>query len=332
MEFIDSFFIDPLIGKFIYPDKVATALSGGCDSMALTLLMNEWCKKHSINLTALIVDHKLRSESTIEANEVKNKMDNLGIDCKILTYKGIIPKSNIEEIARNYRYDLIINFCKTNKINFVAMGHNKNEQIETFLLNLIRGSGVYGLCGIPETIKKDGVTFFRPLLNHSKDDLKNICKQYNQTWVEDPSNQDDKYLRVRVRKLHDTFLSLGLNDDRICKTIENMKTAREAINSSVHIMLGKCLINKFDKLKIIEIDLNVLLSAPDEIIYRVLEKYMCWFSDAEHSHIRSDILRNIIYNLKISLKTKIFNVKMAAGNKLKLININGKSVLQIAKV
>ena len=329
---LDKFFIDPLTGGVAYPDKIATALSGGCDSMALTLLMNEWCKKHSIHLTAVIVDHKLRPESTDEANEVKRKMDKLAINCEILTYTGIIPTSNIEEIARNYRYDLIIDFCKNHKINFVATGHNKNEQVETFLLNLIRGSGVYGLCGIPEVIEKDGIKFIRPLLNYSKDDLKNFCKQYNQKWVEDPSNQDDKYLRVQLRKLHDVFATLGLNDNRICKTIGNMKSAREVIDSSVQSILKQCIVNQYDKLKIIEIDLNVLLSAPYEIIYRVLEKCMCYFSDSKNNHIRSDIIQNIISNLKMSLKTKTFNVTIAAGHQLKVVKINSNSILQILKV
>ena len=332
MEFIDKFFINPVNGKISYPSKIATALSGGCDSMALTLLMNDWCKKHSINLISLIVDHKLRPESTDEANQVKNKMDKLKIDCEILTYNGIIPTSNIEEIARNYRYDLIIDFCKNHKINFVATGHNKNEQSETFLLNLIRGSGVYGLCGIPEVIEKDGIKFIRPLLNYSKDDLKNFCKQYNQKWVEDPSNQDDKYLRVQLRKLHDVFATLGLNNNRICKTIENMKSAREVIDSSVQSILKQCIVNQYDKLKIIEIDLNVLLSAPYEIIYRVLEKCMCCFSDSKNNHIRSDIIQNIISNLKMSLKTKTFNVRIVAGNQLRLIKIDSRDVLQILKI
>ena len=330
MNIFDRFFIDSLTEQIIYPDKIAVALSGGCDSTALTLLMNDWAVEHSIKFTALIVDHKLRPESTSEANIVKSNMSKLGINAEILTYTGIVPTSNIEEVARNYRYRLIINFCKKNKINYVATAHNKNEQCETFLLNLIRGSGLYGLCGIPEIVNKNNVKFIRPLLSYTKDELKQICISRNQTWVEDPSNEDEKYLRVRIRKLKTIFESLGLTIDRIYKTINNMKSVRGVIDLLFQKKIEECIVNKFEKLGLIELDLQILLSSPNEIIYRVIEYFVSELSDGRHT--RSDIICRIIDNLKLSLKTKSFNATIIKHVQLKLINRESKCILQMSKI
>lgn len=332
LDIFDKFFINSVTDDVLYPDKIAVALSGGCDSMALTLLMNDWAINHSIQLTTLIVDHKLRPESTEEVNIVKSKMNSLGIDSKILTYTGVIPKSNIEEIARNYRYDLIINYCMQNNIKYVATAHNKDEQCETFLLNLIRGSGLYGLCGIPEVIKKQDITFIRPVLCYEKDELRNICKNYNQTWIEDPSNEDEKYLRVKIRKLKNIFNDLGLTTDRICKTIDNMKSIRQVIDPLIYDKFNECLVNKFDKLKIMELDLQILLSSSNEIVYRILNKCITDLVDIQNNHVRSDTFCKIIDDLKLSLKTGIFNDRIASNIKFKLINRDNKCILQLSEV
>ncbi len=331
MEFFDKFFTDAS-GNVARPKSFATALSGGCDSLALTLLARDWCAKSGIDLTAIIVDHKLRPESAIEAGTVKSKMDALGIKCEILTYAGEIPTSSIEETARNYRYDLIINYCKNNDIKFVATGHNKNEQCETFLLNLTRGSGLYGLCGIPEICDKQGIAFIRPLLGFTKDELKKICTERGQTWVEDPSNVDEKYKRVRIRNLQNILADLDLTPDRICKTIDNLNSAKSAIDSYVSNAMDGCAIANFEKLKMLELDLKKLFSHPYEIAYRALEKFMYAYADEDNSHIRSETLNNLIDSLKSSLKTQKFGDIIIADKRLKCVFKDGKNILQVIKL
>ncbi|MDR2933915.1 MAG: tRNA lysidine(34) synthetase TilS [Rickettsiales bacterium] len=333
MDIFDKFFT-AADGVITRPKSFATALSGGCDSLALTLLAHDWCKHNDVELTAIIVDHKLRPESTAEANEVKAKMDALKIHCEILTYTGKIPNTAIEEVARNYRYDLIIDYAKKHDIKFIATGHNKNEQCETFLLNLTRGSGLYGLCGIPEITDKKGIVFIRPILSLTKDYLKKICVDAKQTWIEDPSNNDEKYKRVRIRKLQNILNDLDLTPDRICNTIDNLKSAKIAIDNMVKIASENCIIATFEKLEIIELDLKKLFLNPYEVIYRTLENFLSFYSNEnkENNHIRSETLCGVINGLSATLKTKKFNDTIIANKKLKYVYRDGKHILQIMKI
>lgn len=219
--------LDTILSKT--PKSIAVAVSGGSDSMALTLLANEWAKKNSVNFIALTVDHRLRVEAKDEAEQVSKWLAKYEIKHKTLTYQGEIPTSNIEAIAREYRYELLCNYVKENKIDYLFIAHNMDEQSETFFLNLSRGSGVYGLCGMPKNSIKNDVNIIRPMLNFTKDEIKEYLNSLNQKWIEDPSNQDDKYKRVRIRKLKSLLEELELSNERLTKTMQNMERVKETI-------------------------------------------------------------------------------------------------------
>lgn len=312
------------------PQIIASALSGGADSSALTLLLKKWCDENNIKLKAIIVNHNLRPESKTEALSVKDNMLNYGIDAEILDYTGEIPSSNIEEVARNYRYKLIIEYCKNNNIKYVATGHNKDELAETFILNLTRGSGLYGLCGIPKTQDKNTITFIRPMLSFTKDELKNICNIENYKWVEDPSNYDTKYKRVKIRQLKEILNDLDLSTDRIINTIDYLRQARDAIEFFTDKCINNCITARFDKLNLIEISLPELLNNPDEIIYRSLTKIMMNLqpdsenNQIENHHIRSETIKKLTDKLKQANLKGIFSDTTIGNYKIKYIKNTGK--------
>ena len=249
------------------PKSIAVAVSGGSDSMALTLLANEWAKKNVVEFTALTVDHRLRVEAKDEAEQVSKWLAKYEIKHKTLTYQGEIPTSNIEAIAREYRYQLLCNYVKENKIDYLFIAHNMDEQTETFFLNLSQGSGVYGLCAMPKITIKNDIKIVRPMLKFTKDEIKEYLNSQNQQWIEDPSNQDDKYKRVRIRKLKSLLDDLELSNERLSKTMQNMERAKETIE----FFADECIKNSVSSNgKNIIINRDKFIYYPSEIGLRVL--------------------------------------------------------------
>ena len=256
-------------------DRVAVALSGGSDSMALVLLAAGWAESTGAAIVALTVDHGLRPESAREARRVGEWMEARAIPHEILAYKGKIPSSNIEGAAREYRYDLLGKYCARLGIKALLVAHNMDEQAETFFLNLARGSGVYGLAGMPEIALRDGMEIVRPLLGFSKDELRAYLGSRSQEWVEDPSNADGKYRRVRVRNLKDLLASLELSPERISATMANVRRAREAVEFYADGLIRRAF-------KDGSIDAEALKSAPAEVSLRALAKIIQGLSQSPY--------------------------------------------------
>ena len=196
--------------------NISVAVSGGIDSMALMLILDLWCKNNNTNLTAITVDHKLREESTNEAIYVNSLCKEKNIKHVILTWEGEKPDHNIELIARENRYKLISNYCKNNKIDYVFIAHHLQDQAETFLIRLFRGSGIDGLSSMKKIAENYNLKIIRPFLNVKKEDLRQYLLENKIEWVEDESNNDEKYLRNKIR----LFLNSFENKDDIIKRID----------------------------------------------------------------------------------------------------------------
>ncbi|MCT4552421.1 MAG: tRNA lysidine(34) synthetase TilS [Alphaproteobacteria bacterium] len=261
-------------------DTVAIAVSGGSDSMALALLSKKWADKNSVNLSVINVDHSLRKSSAKESRRVSSWMDKLGIKNVILKYNGKIPTSNIEAVAREYRYDLIKKYCDEHGIKTIFVGHNLNEKTETFYLNLIRGSGLYGLSGIKEYSKRNDLNIVRPLMDVSKLEIKKYLKDQRQKWIEDPSNKDEKYLRVKVRNLKKIFSKLGLEDERLSNTISSLQKVRSAIEFYTEEAFKK-IIKKDNGITFL--DAEEYKKYPEEIQLRFLSKVLTEFSKKDYA-------------------------------------------------
>lgn len=211
-------------------EKLLVALSGGIDSTALILL----CKKAKLNCEAIIIDHGYRKESAKESKEVKKYFEEkLKIKITILKNKEPIPKTGIEEFLRKIRYDLIFSYCKKNNIKKIFMAHHLDDQIETFLMRLERGSGLDGLTGIKQSTKykvqSAEFEVLRPLLKTPKSELKNYLQENKIKWWEDKTNQDKKLTRNNIRATLEGFSDYDLLRKRLSGVIENIERAKDFI-------------------------------------------------------------------------------------------------------
>ena len=205
------------------------AVSGGPDSLALSFLAKIFSIKKFLKVKYFTVDHKLRKESTSEARYVQKLLKNYSINLNILTWNGTKPKKNIQSVARDKRYELLINKAKKYKINNILLGHHLDDLFENFFIRILRGSGLNGLISLDKEIQKNEVNLIRPLINVDKKDLIYISNNIFGSYIKDPSNEDDKYKRVKVRNFL-TQLSLeGLDRNKFFLTIKNLKTANENI-------------------------------------------------------------------------------------------------------
>ena len=183
---------------------VLVAVSGGSDSMALLLLANIWARKHDVALQAVTIDHGLRPEAAAEAAFVASVCAGLGINHVTLAWEGIKPSFGVQEAARQSRYSLMDDFAHEIGADVIVTGHTRDDQIETVLMRALRqgddgdGRGLSGMAR--KTWLYGGRTVFRPLLGQSREALRSYLAHVPQSWIEDPSNNDESYERVRLRK------------------------------------------------------------------------------------------------------------------------------------
>ncbi len=289
---------------------IALAVSGGADSMCLAALMKSWAELQLktgsncvVKLYCLIVDHQLRSDSTSEAEYVHNLLSSLGFNSKILTWseKNDID-SNLQHHARNARYKLISQFCSENNIKFLCTAHNYDDQAETVLMRIIRGSGIDGVSGIPEYgIIDKKLRLLRPLLMIRRKEIESLLKEINWSWVEDPTNSSDKYHRNRIRKFLRNCESYGLPDyellsQRLVLLSKNTTRAKNFLedqtkiadsNVCYHSLLGYSLL-----------DLDKFINLDEEIGLRLLRFILIKVSGSEYSTRLNSL--ELLYNSLLS--------------------------------
>ncbi len=186
-------------GPFEPRPLLAIAVSGGADSLALALLADDWARARKGRILALTVDHGLRRESRAEARRVARWLKQRGIAHRILVWRGAKPVTGIEAAARDARYRLLDEACRSEGALHLLLGHTRDDQAETVLLRLAAGSGPHGLAAMPFVQEYASHRRIRPLLGIARARLRKTLRAYGQDWIEDPSNRDDRFARVRVR-------------------------------------------------------------------------------------------------------------------------------------
>ena len=215
--------------SFKIDTNVIVAVSGGADSLALAFLTKVYALKKNLNPRYFIVDHKLRKESTYEAYKVKKILKSLKINSQVLTWKGKKPMSNIQSLARSKRYELLFFKCKKLKISNLVLGHHIDDVIENFFLRMARGSGLKGLVSLGTNTQIENINLIRPLIEFDKRDLIFLSKFIFNFYVDDPTNNDIKFNRIKVRNLIKEFEDFGLDKKKFQLTIENLKKSDQSI-------------------------------------------------------------------------------------------------------
>ena len=242
------------------------AVSGGPDSIALSFLAKIYSIKKSIDVKYFIVDHRLRKDSTSEAKHVQKNLKNFSIKLNILTWKGTKPIKNIQSIARNKRYELLTGIAKKYRIQNILLGHHLDDLFENFFMRILRGSGLNGLVSLDKETQRDAINLIRPLINFNKKDLIYLCDFIFGSHVVDPSNEDDKFKRVKVRNFLKQLGLEGLDRSKFHLTIKNLKLANENIKFYVKKNLEKNLtISQKNKNTILTED---FFSQSEEVVFR----------------------------------------------------------------
>ena len=263
-------FADLPVVKNTGSDKaIAIALSGGPDSMALC-----WLLSHTLNVTvhAITVDHGLRKDSASEAKRIVGWIKKWP-RVKHVILKLKLGKTRIMEAAREERYKALASYCRKHKIRHLFVAHHQDDQAETFLFRLAKGSGLDGLAGISDLQVYDkNLTLVRPLLGVSKEEIISLCQKNKIPFVTDPSNQNTDYARPRLRAARAALEKEGLSYKRLAVTATRLRLGREALEHYTHWEYESALIES--KKKELTFDYPSLAVAPSDIRLRVLLKAM----------------------------------------------------------
>jgi len=305
MKLTNKEFIKNIEKKYTFEKKpsVAVAVSGGPDSMSLLFLVNAFIKYKKGSLIALIVDHRIRKNSKEEAKYISIYLNKHNIESQILNVdKDNVSKKSMNE-ARNNRYNLLKDFCITNNILHLFVGHHKNDNLETFLTRKIAGSDFYGLKSMSELSLYNKVSIIRPLLNFSKDTLLEYNKKNNIKYINDPTNFNLDYTRPTIR----SFLK---NSDQktikaINKDFDNILFYSPYFIQMVFEILFKNIVQIDRKKIVVCLDniKNINEIAAENIIRRIYQ-FLFYQSNAP----RSKKTRILISEIK-KLNFKYFNIR-----------------------
>ncbi|MCB1783625.1 MAG: tRNA lysidine(34) synthetase TilS [Alphaproteobacteria bacterium] len=256
---------------------IAVGVSGGPDSMALCRLLCDWAQKHGGRpvIHALTVDHGLRAESTAEAAQVAAVLaDWPGVTHTILRWeKDEAIQSRVQERAREARYGLMGAWMDAREVSHLFLAHHRDDQAETVLFRLAKGSGLDGLAGM--SARQDfalpgggGGVLCRPLLGLGKESLVQLCDELSIPYVMDPSNDSASYSRGRMRKSMEVLGLEGLTSERLFVTAGRLGRAKKALDEISFKSFENNLIE--NNTKEIVLKFSGLKSCPEEIALRVL--------------------------------------------------------------
>ncbi len=255
------------------PWPAAVAVSGGGDSLALMLLLVRWASAHRRKPPVILtVDHGLQKNSAAVARRVAEAARRKGLEAHVLSWEGVRPKADIENAARQARYRLMGEWCRKHRIRTLYLAHNREDQAETFLLRLARGSGVDGLSAMspiaPFPIPGFAeIVLVRPLLEFSRAELRHYLHMARERWTEDPMNSDPRFARTRFRALLPALADAGLSAERIADAAGHLRRARDALD-----LVSEALIGRYARLEreYALVNAKAFAAAPAELALRSL--------------------------------------------------------------
>ena len=273
---------------------VGVAVSGGSDSVALLLAL---CKIiPAKNLKAVTVDHGLRTEAASEAVWVSQLCLTMGVDHNTLKANNLVLGPNLQARARDVRYSLLAKWGQN--CDVICLGHSQTDVAETFLMRLSRGSGVDGLASMASGWDHQNLSWARPFLGLSREELRQYLKANNQAWCDDPSNDDLKYKRVQIRQSQIQLDQLGLSTSRLAKTANRMSDVREALTFALKNIRPQLMRNDLgdvllDRVKLAEI--------PTEFSERIMAEALCWVGQQSYRPRNLSLRRVIVTKITRSL-------------------------------
>ena len=263
--------LDRLVG----PNKrIGLAVSGGGDSVALYHLCRAWGRAGEIHVA--IVDHQLRDTAAVEIEFVEKISRADCTSFSKLVWEGWDGSGNLQSSARDARRILLADWAEEFELDCVLLGHNSDDVAETFLMRLARGSGVDGLSAMKESFSHKATQFYRPLLEISRFELRDYLNSEGLEWCEDPSNDDERFDRIQIRKNWEQLEAVGLTRDRLIKTARSMSRAKTALDSQTQLAVRQCA--KADELGYVILELDKFEALSEEIQTRILAHSVWWIT------------------------------------------------------
>jgi tRNA(Ile)-lysidine synthase len=253
--------------------------------MAMLHLVARWSKHHpkkGRRLIAATVDHGLRPESRSEAEWVGEQACALGLAHEILTWTGAKPATGVQDAAREARYRLLSELAQRHRAMgavAVVTAHTEDDQAETYLMRLARGSGLDGLAAMSASRALDrdaDCRLMRPLLAVPGERLKATLQTIGLPWIEDPSNDCDRFERVRLRKAKTALAALGLTSDKIALSARRLERARSALDHAAAALETDARLDVHGG-AYASLDAQAFLAAPDEVRLRLLARLIAAF-------------------------------------------------------
>lgn len=252
---------------------IALGVSGGSDSAALMYVAARWRTDQpqpAPPLTVLTVDHQLRAASAAEADCVCEQARALGLAHETLVWRESKPKAGLAARARNARYDLMTRWCADHGAERLHVGHTLNDQAETLIMRLARGSGVDGLSAMAPETTIGGVVLARPFLDVSRAQLRDYLTGLGKIWIDDPTNKDDTFERVRVREALELLSGLGVSPHHIATSARRLQRARSALDGmTVEAMKRHVAVHPAGFCRLAA---DLLTGEPDDTVIRVLNR------------------------------------------------------------
>ncbi len=254
------------------------AVSGGSDSMALLHILTDWESAAKPNIYVASIDHGLRSESKSEIEFVKKICEKKRVEHVSLAPHTKLSKAqgNLQDNARSARYQLLEKWAISKNLQCILIGHTLDDQEENLLMRFLRGSGVDGLVSMEEVVVRNEILWIRPLLKSRKEDLRNYLRDNNYSWIDDPSNFDDKYQRVKVRTLLQQLKSNNIIASNFVKTADHMLRASK-LSKETAISSSKSLLS-YNGVGQITFEGEKFSKLFEDTQYRILAGIISWFS------------------------------------------------------
>jgi tRNA(Ile)-lysidine synthase len=256
------------------------AISGGPDSTALLYLMARWrgTLRNGPDILAATVDHGLRPQAREEAATVAALAAKLGIPHRTLTWRGEKPRTGLQEAARMARYRLLAQAARRAEVTHIVTAHTLDDQAETVLFRLARGSGIAGLAGMAPTAPVPGapatMTLVRPFLDVGKARLVATLDRAGIAYADDPSNRDPRFLRARLRVTMPLLAAEGLDAGTLARAAGRARRADQALDWAASELIRQTLSSPFPTGGRMVATVMEFQSWPAEIALRVLRRHI----------------------------------------------------------
>ncbi len=213
---------------------LGVAVSGGGDSTALLIIAMGWVRERGHVIAAATVDHGLRDESAAEAAGVAGLCARLGIPHRTLRTPNLRDAGgNLSAVAREARFALLGDWARDQGLAAVLLGHTMDDQAETVLMRLARGSGTEGLAAMQPVLRRTGMLWLRPLLGVRREALREVLRKDGIAWIEDPTNEDTDYDRVKARAALDALAPLGIDAEGLARTARHLQRQRRVLERAM---------------------------------------------------------------------------------------------------